>query len=266
MTVDQDLDSEYRPHIPEREAILARWAREASAYRERWPFTSISYGGSPRQVIELFEPAHCAPRIVVFAHGGYWQQWEPGMFSHVARALNERDVAVALVGYDLCPSVRLATIVAQLREAYLALRASRRRRLVGVGHSAGGHLTACMLATAWSEPGLVEAGVTLSGVFDLAPLVATTINDKLGLDAAEARRWSPLHERPIHGCTLDAFVGACESASFHEQSRALQRAWAEQGIGSTYRVIPGANHLTIVDELARIDSPIVERLATLAND
>jgi arylformamidase len=91
---------------------------------------------------------------------------------------------VALPGYDLCPEVRVGEIVAQIREACRAL-ATESPRLVVAGHSAGGHLAACMLATDWTKldatlpHDFVQAAYAISGLFELKPLVSTSINRPL---------------------------------------------------------------------------------------
>ena len=84
------------------------------------------------------------------------------------------------------------------------------------GHSAGGHLAACLLAQDWkafasdAPADLVPAAYAISGVFDLSPLVHVSQNSDLRLDEAEARRVSPLHWKVPAGRTLDAVVGALE--------------------------------------------------------
>ena len=62
------------------------------------------------------------------------------------------------------------------------------------GHSAGGHLAACLMATDWRSfdpalpENLVKAAYTISGLFDLGPLVKTSVNGALELDEAAAGR------------------------------------------------------------------------------
>ena len=111
--------------------------------------------------------------------------------------LNAHGVSVAIPSYDLCPAVTVDEIIRQMRMATREL-ARLGRSLVVSGHSAGGHLAACMLATDWqaydaSLPGdPVIAAYAISGLFDLGPLVGTSINKALRLDDATARAASPL--------------------------------------------------------------------------
>src|SRR4029453_10846990 len=99
--------------------------------------------------------------------------------------------SVAVVNYDLCPAVSIATIVAEARRAMVWLAREGPAHgaptpLVIGGHSAGGQLVAMLFATDWSADGLdapaVGAGIPLSGVHDLEPLVLSTMNADLKLD------------------------------------------------------------------------------------
>jgi arylformamidase len=115
--------------------------------------------------------------------------------------------------------VSVDDIIRQMRMASREL-ARLGRSLIVSGHSAGGHLAACMLATDWpaydaSLPqNFVVAAYSISGLFDLGPLVETSINKALHLDAAAARAASPLFwNSPARG-SLDAVVGEKESAEY----------------------------------------------------
>jgi arylformamidase len=144
------------------------------------------------------------------------------------------------------------------------------RPLVISGHSAGGHLAACLLATDWqaldaSLPReLVIAIYSISGLFDLVPLVETSINKALQLDPAGAKAASPLFWKPPSHGSLDAVVGGHESAEYFRQSRTMTQAWGEAGLPTRYGTIEGANHFTAIAPLADPSSPMVLRLKELA--
>src|SRR5207249_5587939 len=93
----------------------------------------------------------------LFIHGGYWQRFYKQDFSHVAAGLVAHGVAVAVVNYSLCPAVGIGDIIDQMRRAAAFLW--RQAETLGVdmsrfqvsGHSAGGHLTAALVATDWPQ-------------------------------------------------------------------------------------------------------------------
>ncbi len=272
MTADIDYEAEYnnRARVPEHPPIIAGWARDAQAWRESQhsSYRSISYGPGARNSIDVF-PSRGEGNVVVFIHGGYWQAFDGSFFSHLAAGLNAHGVTVAIPSYDLCPQVSVDDIIAQMRDAAREL-ARLGRRLVITGHSAGGHLAACLLATDWRAidpalpPDLVKAAYTISGLFDLVPLVKTSVNTALRLDDAAARQASPLFwPAPSHG-SLDAVVGGDESAEYFRQSRAIVDAWSRAGIATRFAAIPGANHFTVIVPLADPRSPMTLRLRDLA--
>jgi arylformamidase len=206
----------------------------------------------------------------MFIHGGWWRSLEPASFSQMAAGPNARGISVAVVGYDLCPLVSIADIIEQMRAACLALWRKRRQRILAYGHSAGGHLAACLAATDWkalaadAPADLVPAGYAISGVFDLAPLVEISINADLRLDEAEARRVSPLYWQVPPGRSLDAVVGALESSEFLRQSRIIADGWRQGAALTRYEEIAGANHFTVIDSLNDAHSAMTARVAALA--
>src|SRR5579885_1594399 len=127
---------------------------------------------------------------------------------------------------------------------------------------------------AWSRPtghrsiqrpaSLVPTGYAISGVFDLSPLVGISVNQDLRLDAAEARRLSPLSWPNVRGRIFDAVCGGLESSEFKRQSRALAQTWQEAGAQTRYEEIAGTNHFTVIDALADPQSMMTERAAELA--
>ncbi len=171
--------------------------------------------------------------LALFIHGGWWRSLEPSMFSQLAAGPNARGVTVAVAGYDFCPQVSIATIIEEMRAACLWLWRKHKKRIFVYGHSAGGHLAACLLAQDWkafasdAPADLVPAAYAISGVFDLAPLVHVSQNSDLRLDDAEARRVSPLYWKVPAGRTLDAVVGALESSEFLRQSKIIAEGWAQ---------------------------------------
>ena len=266
--IDYEVEYNNRARVPESPAIMAGWARDAAAYRAEHAPRRIAYGPGARNTIDLFSGDGRGP-IVVFIHGGYWQALDGSSFSHCARGLNAHGIDVAVPSYDLCPQVTVETIIHQMRAAGRSL-ARLGRPLVTSGHSAGGHLAACLLATDWQlqDASLLKkpviAAYAISGLFDLVPLVETSINKALGLDNATAKAASPLcWKAPAHG-SLDAVVGEAESAEYHRQSRTMTEAWARAGLPTRHGAVADANHFTAIAPLADPASDMVLRLKQLA--
>lgn len=141
-----DYESEYdnRARVPEHPQIIAEWEADAAAYRavaieDGRAELGISYGPTARQTIDLLAPKEGgATPLAMFIHGGYWRSLEASTFSHMARGLNGHGITVAVVDYDLCPQVRIADIINEMRRACLYLWRRFGRKVTVYGHSAGG--------------------------------------------------------------------------------------------------------------------------------
>jgi arylformamidase len=274
MPIDYEAEYNNRARVPEHVEIFAQWTRDAEAFRKAAPHAALglSYGPSPRQTIDLFPAADddAATPLMMFIHGGWWRSRAASEFSHLAGGPNAHGVTVAMAGYDLCPQVSVPTIIEQMRAACLFLWRRRRQRIMVCGHSAGGHLAACMVATDWKavEPDapadLVPAAYSISGVFDLAPLVNTSINSDLRLDEKTAHACSPLYWDVPRGRSLDAVVGALESSEFLRQSRTIAEAW-RQGMAQTrYEAVAGTNHYTVLGALTDPSDIMTKRVVELS--
>lgn len=266
-----DLVAEYnnRAMVPEHPAIIAAWHADAKAYREKAnPETGIRYGARPRNAYDLFMPAEGqGGPLVLFIHGGYWRAFDRSMFSHMAAGANAHGLTVAVAGYTLAPEVSVLDIIDEMRQCVVHLARAHGGRLTIVGHSAGGHLAACMAATDWSAYGLradlIQACYTISGLFDLRPLMATEYNTDLKLDAVTALAASPLFWPIPHRFRFDSWVGEKESFEFKRNARSLAAAWAGLGLEVGYTEVPGENHFSVPNALADPDSAMTARLVGL---
>lgn len=269
-TEREQLDANYnlRARVPHFQDHFDAYVALSQAFRSEWPHQRrhLGYGTSERQAIDLFLPgAAAAAPLHVFIHGGYWQSQARENFAFVARPFVERGIAVALIGYDLAPTVTVTTIAGQVRSALAWLHANGARhgvdpgRLVISGHSAGGHLAALALATDWRARGLpadlVKGVCAISGLFDLEPVRRCYLNDVLKMDAAEAAALSPIHMETPGTAPVLLTVGGAETEAFLEQSRGYAGHLENQGRDVRLEVQPGLDHFEIVRALARPDNP-----------
>ncbi len=264
-----DLQAEYdnRARVPGSTAILEQWSRDAEAFRTTWTRSQLDlpYGPSARERFDLFLPeAQGNAPLAVFIHGGYWQALDRKAVSHFARGMLMQGVAVAVPSYDLCPMVPVAKIIDQMQQLCAILCAKTRQSILAVGHSAGGHLAASLLGQDYSRFAkplgrlVVPGALPISGVFELEPLLGTTIGQGLRLSPEAARAVSPRYQDPPDGA-LHVVVGAAESDEFRRQSRDFAEAW-----GGTLEEIAGANHFTVLDPLTDPASALSRKAAEMA--
>lgn len=273
-----EIEAQYdnRANVPEWESHFLRWqAASAQTRADLSPTVDLVYGPKPRNRYDLFEARarrHRVPRVV-YIHGGYWQRGDRTDYSLVARPFVAAGLDVAIPSYSHCPDVTVADIVTEMRAFMVAdWRASGLRSVV-IGHSAGGHLAAALLATDWAKvPGaegvpadLVRVAYAISGVYDLTPLPGTTHNAALRLDAASAHAASPLFGPiPPAGRHLVAAVGANESREFIRQSLDIAAHWEGKGPTAECVLLPARNHFTVVDALTDPVGAVARRIIALA--
>jgi arylformamidase len=273
------LDAQYnnRLKVPDHAAQLARWpvdgerARATLSCRRDQP-----YGPGPGETVNVF-PARggtgLAP-VLVFIHGGYWMAFDKSSTDFVALSMVPAGVAVVNVDYTLMPGVRMDVVVGQCRAAVgwvLANAASfggDPSRVWVSGHSAGGHLTAAVAATDWAaQPGVPTGlrpagGFGFSGLYDLEPIRLCYLNDTLAMDAAEARRNSPVLMPAPAGGDWTLWVGGAEGPEYLRQSVDLMAAWGTDGNRRVRaEVFAGENHFSIVAPLADPGSMLAQRMA-----
>jgi len=243
-----DWDDAYAnaAYIPGADAYPDAWARAAAQFRDNTRCElDLAYGEGPRQRYDLFHPNRLAKGVVVFVHGGYWLRFDKSYWSHLAAGPLAHGWAVAMPSYDLCPEVRIADIGRQIMAAMtnIAFKVPGPIRLVG--HSAGGHLVARAAVAAsgarWQDR--LEGVVPISPVADLAPLMKTSMNDTLHIDAAEAAAESPVH-LPAPNAPVVVWVGADERPVFVEQAQGLAAAWSSELIMDV-----GRHHFDVIAAL-----------------
>ena len=246
-----------RAAVPEHPQHFAEFvARSKEALAALRP-AAFRFGPNPRETLDLFVPTGAVRGTLAFVHGGYWRAFGKSDFAFIAPPFVARSYAVAVLDYDLCPAVAIATIVDECRRgiAWLAREGARHGApapLVVCGNSAGGQVVGMLYATDWREWHLAAApfiaGVSLSGVHDLEPLTLSTMNADLRLDDAEARRMSPVRHAARTDAPLYVACGADETSEFRRQSSLIFDAWpANRPAGMTGpRFLPERNHFTAV--------------------
>lgn len=256
--------------------LLEKYIADAADFRENCGLTvdyDLSYGPEPRNQMDIFWPTKARDEpIVLFIHGGYWQRLDRSTFSHLAKGLVENGIAVAVPSYTLCPDIAIHGIINEMRRACLVLYQTHKKRLTVVGHSAGGHLAGCMMATDWDAihpelpNDLVAAGMGISGIYDLLPILQTPVNDAVRLDEPQAKTNSPIHWLPEALQRFEAWVGGTESGEYHRQSRELAAKWTLLGTPTNYVSVKGKNHFTVVEQLTKADGAMVKTIVDLVRN
>ncbi|GJD50455.1 hypothetical protein OPKNFCMD_3194 [Methylobacterium crusticola] len=246
--------------VPGSADAMARLRERSAAFRAAHPGElDLPYGEAARRRVDVFRCGRAQAPLLAFIHGGYWQRNAKEGFSCLAEGPLAHGLDVAMIGYTLCPEATLTALAGEVRAAVAWLRAhAARGRLVVSGWSAGGHLAA--LAMAW--PG-VDAGLAVSGVFDLAPIRRTALDDALRLTPEEVASLSPIRQLPAASGPLTVAFGTRELPELRRQSAEYQAARARAGLPGDLLPLDD-DHFSILDGLARPDGALTRAAVALA--
>jgi arylformamidase len=255
------IGGNYQPHI-------ARYVRDSQTAHQRLHCQrDIRYASAPRALIDYFPaPKSDQPAgLLVYIHGGYWQELSKNESAFLAPAWHAAGFAHAVLGYTLAPQARVTDIVDECREAlrYLIREATAlghdASRIVVAGSSAGGFLAAACAADA----SLKLRGIApISGIFDLRPLLGTSINGPLRMNEPEAEQLS----RMAYAADLVPAViswGEIETQAFKDQSAAFAARWLAQPQSCAQFQLGGCNHFDAVHELGRPQSRLFDAVQRL---
>lgn len=269
-----ELDIQYnaRNTVPDIAPIMRQYAEQSAAARAALPcMLNVPFGPHADETLDIFPAAAPDAPVFVFIHGGYWRLLSKDDSSCMAPAFTQAGATVVAVNYSLAPAVTLDRIVDQNRRALawihrnIAEYHGDPRRIHIGGSSAGGHLVGMLLAGGWHgkynvPEDVIRGAASLSGLFDLTPLVHTHINEWMRLSPEDALRNSPAEHLPTTGCPLIVSYGQSETAEFKRQSHDYLQAWQARGFAGGHVPMPGTNHFDIVLTLNDSASPLTQAI------
>jgi len=256
--VERDAAYNNNAAVADSAALVDRRNARSAVFRAAHPGAlDVPYGPGPRQRFDLYPARAPEAPCLVFIHGGYWQRNTREDFACYAEGVMAHGWSAALPGYTLAPDLTLAKIVGEVATAldWLAMegpgRGLARGAIVVSGWSAGAHLAAMALG----HPA-IAAGLAISGVFDLAPLRDTYLDEKLRLTDSEISAMSPLR-LPAVAKPLAVSYGTPELPALIKDSRDLHEHRTAAHAPGPLIPILGADHFTILEELRRPDGRLV---------
>lgn len=270
----EELDYQYSP---------TRWSKqgtpdEVMAHHEQWTAKeskrvresiecelNISYGMADDQKLDIFG-ANTLPGgspIFVFIHGGYWQVMSKEDYSFIALPLTKAGAVTIVMEYTRAPKANIGTIVSEVKQGMsYVMNFAKRRESSGVyicGHSAGGHLAAMLLSVDWMaecmiSSSLIKGALLISGIYDLRPLVPSSINDPLKMTEAIALESSPISVmadiiKQSKSRRIELVVGAEDPAELCRQTDEAWQVLKHAGISSNSTLIPEVDHFGVVEKI-----------------
>ena len=257
-----------RAAVPDHMEHMQAWARDSAAVRKALPcHLDVAYGRREGETLDIFPGEPQRAPVLVFVHGGYWRALDKADHSFIAPGFVASGACVVVVNYALCPGtpeqpVSIPFIVRQLEQALAWLWSNINKHggdpgnITLVGHSAGGHLAALLLASAWPlllsrlPDVLVRKALSISGLHDLAPIMHTpSLQQDLRLTEQQVMRCSTALLPAPPQAHLHCITGDDESEEFQRQCMLVQQAWGTHYVPRA-QVLQGLNHFTILNALA----------------
>ncbi len=260
----EELDLQYTNLVTDhdRETQQALQARSGAFAEARADARGLRYGDHSADLFDLYRASGAANPAIIFAHGGQWQRGNAAATSAWAEAALKHDVSFVAGTFPMIPDVRLPDIVDHVTALVRHIRANANdygidpTHLCIAGHSSGAHLAVSVLVRLANERDLdgIVCGMTVSGNYDLRPLMLSYRRDYLELSDDETTAMSPL-------LTLDRQLpphlivhGGDESDEFKRQATTFHAALKAQ-TETDLVVVPNANHFEVFAGLENPESP-----------
>jgi arylformamidase len=264
----QTLDNSYDNHkaVPESAAMFNDWIKRSKVLRsEHSQYLDIPYGSFEREKIDYFSAGLNTP-VVIFIHGGFWQQYSKNDFAFLAENYLRQGISVAMVDYPIAPQANMDQIVASAANAvqfigqHILQWGGNPENVILSGWSAGGHL--CVTSMNGMK---VKAVIPISGIFELEPLIGSFLNKNLQMDLAIAKRNSPLLHLPKGKTPIYLFVGDSELSEMRRQSYDFADKLKVNQYPVVLTDIPGKNHFTMLEQFEFPEGAVHSRIVSVLN-
>ena len=247
-----ELEREYTPasRVENIQVYLDEYARAGNASRQKINHTKLQYSSHNDAWLWLAENA-TSQKLIVFVHGGFWRRLSADDGTFLTPDLHDLGFNVASINYSLCPNESLPTLVSQTSQAVdFLLEQYSPHDVTLIGHSAGAQLVAMKLCNPNSPK--FGGAIMVSGVFDLVPIVNTSINEAVKLTTQTAQTLSPINfVADAQDTPIAVIWGENETDEFKRQSKDFATAWTSVNAHSRARQkeFKARNHFDILYEL-----------------
>jgi len=235
----------------------------------------VKYGSDVGDVVDLFNEECNSKQMMVYLSGGYWQELTGDISAYTVAPLVSAGHCVAVVHYDRAPKQDMGGILAQVERAaaWLVRYAKEKGMTIWLsGHSAGSHLCAMLLSSGWYEGlphrdrNIVKGVVHLSGVFDLLPLLSTSVNTPLKMTKLDAEQFSPLSQSNMDKISTAkhvqhmVVVGENDSPAFKLQAEQYVEELQKRGCQVSHSVQEKEDHFSLVERLMEGDYSLTQQM------
>jgi arylformamidase len=259
---EAELDAEFSlGAIPDLESVFARRTAASQAARASLPHhRQLRYGARSGETCDVFPSGRSLEGggpVLIYIHGGFWRANDAATFSYVAEGFAPQGALVIVIDYDLMPAVGLGDIIDECETAiqwaygHASKFGGDPNQIFVSGNSAGGHLAAILADRRWPQrrnlpSDVVKGAMAMSGIYDLAPLTNTSMQEVFRFTPADIEAMSPLRLLPHEAAPLLLAVGEDETWVFRDETHRYAEACRNHGLSIQEMIVPKTNHITVV--------------------
>jgi acetyl esterase/lipase len=238
----------------------------------------VHYGPDARQTLDIYRPVNAKGQlpVVVFVHGGSWQEGSKDSYVFAGRALAAQGFVAMVMNYRLHPEHKYPAFVEDVALAlkWTADNALSHRgdpdKIFAIGHSAGAYnLAMAVLDARYAATRPELAGViTLAGPFDFVPL-DSPITIKVFGGLPDLPDTQPVNHAKSDAPPFLILHGSADKTVFPRNAIALNKALNDVRAVSSLKQYDGVAHADMVLALStwlRDKAPTLKDAVTFMKD
>jgi arylformamidase len=266
LDMDQkDLDDAYTQSVyaPNSREVLRRYAANSEITRQRIGAPQrFLYGPTPREVLDVFSTGRANAPILIFVHGGAWQNTSARNYAFPAEVFVRAGAHYLALDFTDVDAANgsLTPLTEQVQRAIAWVYKNARsfggdaNRLYLAGHSSGAHLAGVALTTDWRKEfnlpaDVVKGALCCSGMYDLKPVRLSIRSSYIKFTDEMEEALSPQRHLEKLACPVTVAYGTLESPEFQRQAKDFAAAAKSAGKAVQLLVGEAYNHFEIIETL-----------------
>lgn len=244
--------------------------------------SAVAYGSEPEQTLYVFKPKQAAPNlpVLIFVHGGSWQEGNAADYSFVGRAFAAQGFVTFVINYRKHPQHPYPAFIQDVATSLKWVHDNAAQfggdgdKIILVGHSAGAYdiaqavLDQRYLEQAGITDKYIKGVSTLAGPFDFLPLDSKITREVFGkisdLDSTQ----------PINFVRKDAppfliLHGTADTTVYPKNAKSLFKHLTDVGASAKLIEYKGMSHVGILLNMAkplRGNAPVLEDVVKFFKD
>ena len=226
--------------------------------------SAVAYGSDPLQTLYVFKPKQAEPNlpIVIFVHGGSWQEGNAVDYGFVGRAFAANGFVTFVVGYRKHPQHSYPAFVQDVASSvkwvnsHAAQFGGDAEKIFLVGHSAGAYDIALAVLDQryFEEAGIsdkhIKGVATLAGPFDFLPLDSDITREVFG-KIGDLEKTQPINFVRKDAPPFLILHGTADTTVYPKNAKSLYKHLIDVGASAKLTEYQGVSHVGILLDMAK---------------